>query len=62
VASYDHGGKYLQPVLAGAGVVLSSATTAPKQRRPARTARFMDNNYIYVRSGGSWRRAALSTF
>jgi hypothetical protein len=65
VASFDHmSGKYLPLVLAGAGVVLSTQTTAPANSAAVGTDGEirMDNGFIYVHSGGSWRRAALSTF
>ena len=65
VASYDHqASKYLPLVLSGAGVIINSQTTAPANSAAAGTDGEirMDNNYIYVHSGGSWRRAALTTF
>jgi hypothetical protein len=65
VASYDHvAGKYLQLRLSGAGVVFDTHTTAPaNSAAPGIDGEIrMDNSYVYVHSGGSWRRAALSTF
>jgi hypothetical protein len=65
VTSYDHqAGKYLPLVLSGAGVVINSQTTAPvNSAAPGTDGEIrMDNGYIYVHSGGSWRRSALSTF
>jgi len=65
VESVDHQtGGYLQLVLKGAGVVFSSQTTAPaNSAAPGTDGEIrMDNGYIYVHSGGSWRRAALTTF
>jgi hypothetical protein len=65
VASFDHvASKYMPLVLAGAGVVLDTHTTAPvNSAAPGTDGEIrMDNGYIYIHSGGSWRRAALSTF
>jgi hypothetical protein len=65
IASMDHQtGGYLALVLAGNGVVLSSKAGAPANSAAAGTDGEirMDNSYIYLHTGGSWRRAALSTF
>ena len=65
VASFDHvAGKYMPLILSGAGVVINSQTTAPaNSASPGTDGEIrMDNNYIYVHSGGSWRRAAVGTF
>ena len=65
VSSYDHqAGAFLPLVLSGAGVVLNSQTTAPaNSAAPGTDGEIrMDSGYIYVHSGGSWRRAALVTF
>lgn len=65
VASFDHvASKYMPLVLAGAGVVLSTQATAPaNSAAPGTPGEIrMDSGYLYIYSGGSWRRAALSTF
>jgi hypothetical protein len=65
VESKDHvSGNNLPLVLKGTGVVISSQTTSPaNSAAPGTDGEIrMDNSYIYVHTGGSWRRAAVATF
>ena len=61
-----------QPTISGTGVLHCSGDTVrliPTGRTPANSAAAgndgemcADNNFVYLHTGGSWRRAALATF